>query len=747
MVAAPLSSSLRPVVFTSLPSDVSIDVSSTVDRKLTKELIGGFLGDVVDGVLGMAAISLVKGTALAFSTSSRVLIIEFPGNQKQTKKRVDGTMVLASTILLNAAYKKFAFRMDRAVPLIHLDIGLDICNAIDMLSVSPSRRNSLEAFFDALGGSAMLNRDAAVELFEHVHARFTRLNELALMAWCAHHAATLEHMLTRFAGVLPVNTPLVNRQQLMVICQTMRDADQLHTLKPWEIKNEIRDQFTHKDGKLQVSSERYNTRLMSTSGHQILHIEAEHNGQTKKLQGRAKRVVGRDANILIENALSGNIESIKSVTTIGREPPANAEVQRMQLMLRTLQRPGTLMRGKFVQHIWFSSPSAASTVAPPSSIEASFDVILPSLQLNASQHAAVEEILDVNKPITLIHGPPGTGKTTVIAAAVIRKMQSQNPSGSIWLCAQSNVAVKNIAEKLAALDFLDFKLLVSKDFHFDWHEHLYEKIDQNVIRSDSFKDSTVAMSRKLCGARVILCTLAMFSNPRFSAVTSVVPVETSKLRKLVFIGDDKQLPPHGQEDLGNLRSIFELDHLKDDAIFLDTQYRMPIPLGNFISEHVYDGKLKSEHSMTGLSCCSFVDVKRGKEQKKGKSWMNMEEARTVINLAEKVHSEGHRWRIITPYDSQRSFIESRLKAEGKVPWEDKCFNVDSFQGNEDDIIIVSVVPTDRIGFLQELRRVNVMLTRCTQRMIVCTNRSFIEDIAGSTLLGMMAAAFGDGVWV
>ena len=64
-------------------------------------------------------------------------------------------------------------------------------------------------------------------------------------------------------------------------------------------------------------------------------------------------------------------------------------------------------------------------------------------------------------------GPPGTGKTTVIAAVVHSKV-AEDPSNTVWVIAQSNVAVKNVAEKLVDSGFLDFKLLVSRDFHFDW---------------------------------------------------------------------------------------------------------------------------------------------------------------------------------------------------------------------------------------------------------------------------------------
>lgn len=72
----------------------------------------------------------------------------------------------------------------------------------------------------------------------------------------------------------------------------------------------------------------------------------------------------------------------------------------------------------------------------------------------------------LDNKITLIKGPPGTGKTTVIATYVISVIRAGKEG--IWLMAQSNVAMKNIAEKLAKLEFFDFKLLVSRSFHYEW---------------------------------------------------------------------------------------------------------------------------------------------------------------------------------------------------------------------------------------------------------------------------------------
>lgn len=94
------------------------------------------------------------------------------------------------------------------------------------------------------------------------------------------------------------------------------------------------------------------------------------------------------------------------------------------------------------------------------------------------------------------------------------------------------------------------------------HDHLYEKIESNVIRSDALTDSTHAMSRLLLDSRVILCTLSMLSSEYVATVAQLVPIQTviideasqievgdylpmlyrfpKTLSKLIFIGDDKQ---------------------------------------------------------------------------------------------------------------------------------------------------------------------------------------------------------------
>ncbi|KAF9052505.1 hypothetical protein BDZ89DRAFT_430047 [Hymenopellis radicata] len=238
-----------------------------------------------------------------------------------------------------------------------------------------------------------------------------------------------------------------------------------------------------------------------------------------------------------------------------------------------------------------------------------------------------------------------------------------------------------------------------------------------MIRSDAFTDDAVAMSRLILGSRVMLCTLSMLSNAKLAAITRLVTVETvivdeasqieigdylppihlfhTTLKKLVFIGDNKQLAPHGQDDIKHLKSIFEKPHLREGAVFLDTQYRMPIPIGKFISKHVYSGKLKSVHTIKDKSSCRFVNAE-GTEQQQGTSWINLREAQAICKLARTLQNRGESFKVITPYDAQRALLQKLLKMEG-LDWENKCFNVDSFQGK---VVCLVLLPLSKSLFRQ-----------------------------------------------
>ncbi|KAK0500409.1 P-loop containing nucleoside triphosphate hydrolase protein, partial [Armillaria luteobubalina] len=367
-------------------------------------------------------------------------------------------------------------------------------------------------------------------------------------------------------------------------------------------------------------------------------------GEQFRRRGQVANVTGRTATLTFDGSVLN--KSVHSITSKGRDGLTLAEAKRDGVIRHTLQGDLTVFQDNpWIHNILLHCDSLDSDTDhdlewpkdwfPPSNRpNGQMRTIMPPpdsghlarQHLNDSQQLALDHMLS-SDPITLIQGPPGTGKTSVIAAFVHCAL-AEGKSG-IWLIAQSNVAVKNIAEKLIKTNFRDWKILVSEDFRNEWHEDLYLLIKPHVIPSKEFK---FQQPQKLRGTKVFLCTLSMLSSTFIDKFTSVVSLrcmvvdEASQikvaeyiniftgfptLRKVCFIGDDKQLPPFGAESIDDLKSIFEIDHLHVKAFLLNIQYRMPPQLGDFISQAVYESKLKSNplHPIKDdIIACHFVNV-------------------------------------------------------------------------------------------------------------------------------------------
>ncbi len=186
------------------------------------------------------------------------------------------------------------------------------------------------------------------------------------------------------------------------------------------------------------------------------------------LHGGTSNVRGKTAGLDVEHNLEG--KHVTSITTTGKDAPTRAELDRGQAILSMLQGDLPLLDNHWMKAIWLPSepvvwPESFTSRSDASTVEV---ITHPKAPLNPSQHSAITKMLSssLDDNITLIQGPPGTGKTTIIATYVISAIEAGKRG--IWLMAQSNVAVKNIAEKLVKLDFLKFKLLVSHNFHFEW---------------------------------------------------------------------------------------------------------------------------------------------------------------------------------------------------------------------------------------------------------------------------------------
>ncbi|KAF8896425.1 P-loop containing nucleoside triphosphate hydrolase protein [Infundibulicybe gibba] len=724
-----------------------IQVTKYHESSLHINHLNSFITTVTDGIIGVAPAYGTKCTleAIAFASLTHVIYLQLAKAGKSRSKQIPTPrLLLQNTILCHPYMSKYAFKMDRVVAAVHLDLGLGMTDGVDLCSrASLSSRDSLESIMVAMGGEVNLQKEQTIKLFKDEERITGGIRNTALQAWVACRAANQTR--EAVAKIGRINTATMGVQQLALLAKTIRDADRLMSLKPHRVKNDIETDFTMKQGKLQMKSSRFRTRIMPNRGHQKIEIQSMAGGKVQTVTGTTSTVNGRAVEITLRGQFSGS--KITSVNTVGREAKTAAESQRAGIMLRALECKNTILQHPFVQKIWLPQEQISWATTPSFSIPIPVHFLPPDRQPNLSQINAIKLILS-NKDadrVVLIHGPPGTGKTTVIAGTVTSIMASADKTRTLWLVGQSNVAVKNIAEKLASIGFVEFRLLVSKDFHYDWHEHLYEKIIPNIVRSDTFQHDIVAVERQLQGCRVILCTLSMLSHDKLAPFARVVPVQTvifdeasqieigdffpmlarfrPTLRKLVFVGDDKQ-------------------------------YRMPIPLGNFISKNIYKNKLKSVHAVISPRSCQFVDVSNGKEEHRGQSWANTREINVVLAVARRLHNADKSYRIITPYDAQRSAIETALKsAAPPIPWEDKCFNVDSFQGrtsgNEADYIILSLVRSEKLGFMKEPRRVNVMLSRCKKGMIICTNRAWVESKAAKSLIGKLAEMLGqaDSPWM
>ncbi|KAJ7773413.1 hypothetical protein B0H16DRAFT_1304711 [Mycena metata] len=570
---------------------------------LTRKILDDFLDTTNDGVIGIAPAYGTNSvlSLLAFASSSKVLVVQL-ANQTKGKKAKGRNFL--EELLLSPSLCRYAFQMDVLATSLYWDLKLRIRSAVDLLSVSRTDdRYSTQAIMNALGGEVDLHKENLNSLFrggENLDG--STLREVALQAWVAWRAASLDQMTARLNEVPRIDTSTFDETRLAVFAKMVRETRCLEALKPTSIANEIADDYIVSGDKLQVTCTRFKNRVRAP-GDRIQIEFSTSQGQRRTVSGKASTVNGRGVEINLSDSLPP-IGSIK-ITTIGKEPLTEGERQRVNITLEALQGTSTIADKPFFQAIWLpqETPSWSewSTIRVP---------VFFTRPLNDSQTQAVEAIVSP-EPITIIQGPPGTGKTTVIAAAVMSISLSFARGRTVWLVAQSNVAVKNIAEKLASVDFLDFKLLVSKDFHYDWHEHLYDKINPNLIRSDTFPNSPVEAERLLMGTTVILCTLSMLSNLRISIITRLVPLET------VIVDEASQV------EMGNfvpMISLYSTSLRKLVFIGDDKQYRMPRQLGLFIGNEVYDSKLKTIHPIA-TPCCSFVDVKRSKESSRGFSWI------------------------------------------------------------------------------------------------------------------------------
>lgn len=424
-------------------------------------------------------------------------------------------------------------------------------------------------------------------------------------------------------------------------------------------------------------------------------------------------------------------------------------------------------------------------------------------QLNERQNKAlnlVQSALDV----AIIHGPPGTGKTTTLVQTILQVLKTED---QVLVCAPCNTAVDLLVEKLAeqmvevvrignparvtqdilskTLDarvahhtyYKDLKTIRKKADEFRNLAHKYKRnfgFDERQQRkllfaeADKLRDEAEQLSffitnDILSKARVIASTLVgansyILKGKRFRTVfideaaqalepASWIPI--IKAERVVFAGDHCQLPPTIKSfeaaRAGLSITLFEkaISRNKADIMLLE-QYRMNTKIMNFPSRQFYDNRLKANAAVAeGIIfpddlAIEFIDTAGSgffeQVDHETRSISNQEEASLLVrhflqycnqlealDITEEVRDTG----IISPYKAQVSILRDSLTDSELLPGHISANlsinTVDSFQGQERDIIYISLVRSNEkgeIGFLSDTRRMNVAMTRARKKLVM-----------------------------
>jgi hypothetical protein len=375
-------------------------------------------------------------------------------------------------------------------------------------------------------------------------------------------------------------------------------------------------------------------------------------------------------------------------------------------------------------------------------------------RLNPSQREAVQDAVGlVPGSMMLVQGPPGTGKTTSIVETV-RQLVARDPDVRILMTSHANTAVDNAQERLQNLSNLRMVRIAEP-------EKVDPKFRASIVEPD---DPRVRQAHVVFGTvnRIALaCREAeMFDWLILDEANKVRFTETLPLLRLaprwLLVGDHRQLPPVLDEsaaaypvDEDEARvmvrdaSFFELSWAvipDTNAIMLDEQYRMAAPIGTYVSQASYDGRLKNSPEMAALRSplpwpfnrnLTWLTI-RGREKKSGTGSLSnraeIEAVGRVVRHLQRLGLEHLRVAVIAMYQDQVTQLRRELR---QVALPGLAIDtVDAFEGEEADVVILSLVRSneaERIGFLKKAQRLNVAISRAKQLLIVVGD---IETMTG-----------------
>ena len=437
--------------------------------------------------------------------------------------------------------------------------------------------------------------------------------------------------------------------------------------------------------------------------------------------------------------------------------------------------------------------------------------------LNPTQEKAVNEVLWA-KDVAIVHGPPGTGKTTTLVEAINETLMRES---QVLVCAQSNMAVDWISEKLVdrGVNVLrignptrvnDKMLGFTYERRFEAHpdypqlwairkairelrknrkkgsESYHQKLERLKSRATELE---IRINSELLGeARVIACTLVgsahrllegmkfgtLFIDEAAQALEAACWIPMRRATRVILAGDHCQLPPTVKSiaalraGLGKTLMERIAENKPEVVTLLKIQYRMNEEIMRFSSDWFYHGEVESAPQIKYRSILeddspiTWIDTSNEEnqvtiegddvvsgekrddmnfhEQFVGESFGRINKAEadlTLLTLAEYLTQVGKRRvleesidvGIISPYRAQVQYLKRLLKKyEFFKPYRRliSVNTVDGFQGQERDVILISLVRSNdegQIGFLKDLRRMNVAMTRARMKLIILGDKS------------------------
>ena len=408
----------------------------------------------------------------------------------------------------------------------------------------------------------------------------------------------------------------------------------------------------------------------------------------------------------------------------------------------------------------------------------------------------VNEVL-WTKDVMVVHGPPGTGKTTTLVEAINETLRRES---QVLVCAQSNMAVDWISEQLVdrGIPVLrvgnptrvnDKMLSFTYERRFEGHpeypqlwslrkairemrsrrkrgsESYHQQLDR--LKSRATELEVRINSELFQEARVIACTLTgaanrvldgmkfttLFIDEAAQALEAACWIPIRKVSRVIFAGDHQQLPPTVKSiaalKAGLGKTLMEriVENKPEIVTLLQVQYRMNDQIMQFSSREFYNGMLQTapeikyrgildyDNPMSWYNTDDLPDDIESKEEFVGESFgrINKAEAELTLQHLELYYGRIGKQRIlderidvgiISPYRAQVQLLRRLIKKREFFKLYRHLISVntvDGFQGQERDVIILSLVRSNdegQIGFLRDLRRMNVAITRARMKLII-----------------------------